>query len=101
MSAAKKCVFCCGNADPEIILFKEVTLSKCVDILKVPVAYNLKYKETVLPATPDKINGYHLNCYRSFTALKQKYIEQYNALLKSQQSSNSTLESETLSSIHG
>jgi len=57
MSSVKKCVFCCGDADSKIILFKQDTLKKCIDISKVRVAYKFKYKEIVLPATPDEISG--------------------------------------------
>lgn len=102
MTSVTKCVFCCDNADTKIILFKEDILQKCTDILKVRVAYKFKYAyNDVLPATPDEINGYHTTCYKTFTAIKQKYVDKYNDSLKSQQPANPTSESETLSSIHG
>ena len=53
----------------KIILFKTGTLSKCTKILSVRKKQNLKYAEFVLPSYIDDIRGFHMSCYRKFTAL--------------------------------
>ena len=53
----------------KIILFKTDTLSKCTKILFVRKKQNLKYAEFVLPSYIDDIRGFHMSCYRKFTAL--------------------------------
>lgn len=46
-------------------------MQKCQLILKVRKTQNLKYGDIILPLEPDKIHGYHMSCYRKFTALSK------------------------------
>ncbi|XP_077262565.1 uncharacterized protein LOC143897631 [Temnothorax americanus] len=89
MSSEQKCVFCNNSiSETKITLFNNKILEKCKKILKIRVTYKLKYNELILPTTPDKINGYHGNCYSNFTAIKRKYVDNYSELVKLQQSGN-------------
>ena len=67
-----KCVFCQGKND-KIILFVDDKLKKCQEVLSVRVKYKLKYSDTELPAEINNMDGYHRQCYSSFTALMAKY----------------------------
>lgn len=67
-----KCVFCKGHND-NIILFVGDKLKKCQQVLSVRVKYKLKYSDIELPTQINKKDGYHRQCYSSFTALMAKY----------------------------
>ena len=64
----------------KIILFKTDTLSKCSKILSVRKKQNLKYAEFVLPSDIDDIHGFHMSCYRKFTALSKTQRENNNEI---------------------
>ena len=74
----KHCVFhaskdnakCNGN----ITLFDERTLEKCIDILTIRREKHLKYNETILPANPNHVSGFHMECYRKFTAIGKNHV---------------------------
>ena len=55
----------------DVVLFNNSSLSKCQEILKVRRDQNLKYSTVELPEVPDNIHGYHMPCYRRFTALSK------------------------------
>ncbi|KAL3266799.1 hypothetical protein HHI36_010953 [Cryptolaemus montrouzieri] len=67
-----KCVFCKGHKD-KIILFVEDKLKKCQEVLSIRVKYKLKYNNIQLPTELNDTDGYHRQCYSSFTALMAKY----------------------------
>ena len=71
-----------------VVLFNNSSLSKCQEILKARRDQNLKYSIVELPEVPDNIHGYHIPCYRRFTALSksqrdkmQRAIEISNILI--------------------
>lgn len=67
-----KCVFCKGHND-NIILSVGDKLNKCQQVLSVRVKYKLKYSDIELPTQINKTDGYHRQCYSSFTVLMAKY----------------------------
>lgn len=67
-----RCVFCKGKND-KIILFVGEKLKKCQEVLSVRVKYKLKYNDIKLPTQINETDGYHRQCYGSFTALMAKY----------------------------
>ncbi|CAG5071463.1 Protein of unknown function, partial [Cotesia congregata] len=56
-----------------IILFVSDKLKKCQQVLSVRVKYKSKYSNIELPTQINKTDGYHRQCYSSFTALMAKY----------------------------
>lgn len=71
-SEKSKCVFC-KDRSGKIITFVEDKLKKCKEVLRILVNFKLKYDSVQLPAQVNDIDGYHRNCYNSFTALMAKY----------------------------
>lgn len=71
MEESINCVFC-EKSDENLTFFTEETLRKCKKILKQRKIHNLKYKNVVLPVDLFA-NGYHKQCYKSFTGLMKKY----------------------------
>lgn len=67
-----KCVFC-KEVNDKIIPFVVDNLKKCQEVLSVRVKYKLKYSNTELPTQINNSDGYHRQCYSSFTALMAKY----------------------------
>ncbi|CAF4875158.1 unnamed protein product [Pieris macdunnoughi] len=67
-----KCVICKGHND-NLILFEGDKLKKCQQVLSVRVKHKLKYSDIELPTQINKTDGYHRQCYSSFTALMAKY----------------------------
>jgi len=64
-----------GSSSGKIILFKEVSLKRCQDILLARSRSSKNeqkpsiYSEITLPLVPDDIRGYHSKCYSKFTAI--------------------------------
>lgn len=76
MSSEKKelkCVFCDTKKTDKLLLFSEETMSKCKKILRLRKFHKLKYNDTILP---DELydSAYHSCCYKTFTALKRKFL---------------------------
>lgn len=67
-----KCVFC-KDRNGKIITFVEDKLKKCKEVLQIRVNFKLKYNSVQLPEQVNDTDGYHRNCYSSFTALMTKY----------------------------
>ncbi|KAH0534606.1 hypothetical protein KQX54_005825 [Cotesia glomerata] len=67
-----KCVFC-KDRNGKIITFVEDKLKKCKEVLQIRVNFKLKYNSVQLPEQVNDTDGYHSNCYSSFTALMTKY----------------------------
>ena len=58
-----------GQETGKITLFRKETLEKCKFMLALRKQHNLKYKNVALPVTVGSFYGFHLNCYKRFTAL--------------------------------
>ncbi|KAH0557920.1 hypothetical protein KQX54_012840 [Cotesia glomerata] len=67
-----KCVFC-GSKEGKIIFFVEKTLKKSKEFLPIRKKFNLKYGNSELPENVNTTDGYHRECYSSFTALLPRY----------------------------
>ncbi|KAK4882642.1 hypothetical protein RN001_005961 [Aquatica leii] len=67
-----KCVFC-KDRNGKIITFVQDKLKKCKEVLQIRVNFKLKYDSVQLPEQVNDTDGYHRNCYNSFTALMAKY----------------------------
>lgn len=67
-----KCVFC-QDTSGKVITFVEDKLKKCKEVLQIRVNFKLKYNSVQLPEQINDTDGYHRNCYSSFTALMAKY----------------------------
>lgn len=75
-------------SDEKVILFNEETFKKCNDVLKARKGNNLKYKDIILPSNVGvSADGYHMKCYRNFTALKAKYYDKQQKPAKELKSS--------------
>ena len=59
----------------DVVLFNNSSLSKCQEILKARRDQNHKYSTVELPEAPDNIHGYHMPCYRRFTALSKSQLD--------------------------
>lgn len=84
-----KCIFCKGHKD-KIILFVSDKLKKCQEVLSIRIKYKLKYSDIELPTEINNTDGYHRQCYSSFTALMAKYRDSSS---ETDVTSNSTLSS--------
>ena len=69
------CVFCKSKND-KIIVFSEVTLEKCRNVLKIRQKNQLKYKDVILPLEVPSSKGYHTRRYSNFTSLSGRYKKQ-------------------------
>ena len=58
-----------GQETGKITLFRKETLEKCRFILALRKQHDLKYKNVVLLVAVGSFYGFHLNCYKRFTAL--------------------------------
>ena len=89
-----KCVFCKGHKD-KIILFVVDKLKKCQEVLSIRVKYKLKYNDIELPTQINEADGYHRQCYSSFTALMAKYRDSSSEIDCTSKSTPETLSSNT------
>ncbi|KAK0180696.1 hypothetical protein PV327_003054 [Microctonus hyperodae] len=97
MAELLKCVFC-NSSDTNLILFTKETLKKCRVILKHRKEHNLKFKDVILPVDLYD-NGYHRNCYKSFTGLMKKYYLPKSDVQSTQLKSSNLKPSPTFTSI--
>ena len=67
----------------KITLFKTDTLQTCLSFLKFRKSCNLKYSDFILPETVDTTRGYHMKCYRTFTALNTRLRNNMKEMFKS------------------
>ena len=71
-----RCLFCrktgVGN---DIILFKEATLKKCNDVYKARSSTKSKWSTITLPLPPNDVDGYHVQCYRNYTAVPKAILD--------------------------
>ena len=58
-----------GQETGKITLFRKETLEKCRFILALRKQHDLKYKNVVLLVAVGSFYGFHLSCYKRFTAL--------------------------------
>ncbi|XP_077265672.1 uncharacterized protein LOC143899325 isoform X2 [Temnothorax americanus] len=59
--------------DNNVMLFVERTLNKCKEVLKVRQDKSLTFYNVNLPLATNTIEGYHVKCYRKFTALGKRF----------------------------
>jgi len=64
-----------GQKDGNIASFNCNSLKKCSEILAIRRSKDLKYKNVVLPEKTGGSEGYHMSCYRRFTALNKEYMK--------------------------
>lgn len=71
------CAICviCMKKGQNILKFTEIMLTKCQAILKIRQSNSLSFDDVVLPLIPNDIQGYHVACYRKYTALGKKFRE--------------------------
>lgn len=93
-----KCVFCKGHKD-KIILFVVDKLKKCQEVLNVRFKYKLKYSDIELPIEINETDGYHRQCYSSFTALMAKYRHPSTEIDSTSKSTPQTLLSDTPANV--
>lgn len=68
-----KCIFNmnCGSLSSKVIIFKEESLAKCREIEAIRSNMAWKYGEIKFPLTPNDDVGYHVECYRKYTAISK------------------------------
>ena len=76
-----------------ITLFNSEKLDKCKIILKIRKENNLRLSDRIVPDTADNDHGYHITCYRRFTALSENHRKSNDKI------ENKVLRSDT--SLHG
>ena len=59
------------RSEGKITLFKDDSLLKCQNILNAQRKQNLKYNDLTLPELVDGRHGFHIQCYRIFSALSK------------------------------
>ena len=65
-----------GTVEGKIIPFTAVKLDECKKVRSIRQENNLKHKDVQLPDLANGHTGYHLECYRRFTALSNKHRKQ-------------------------
>lgn len=70
------------ETEEKILNFNDDTAKKCRSVLKIRKQANLKYSSLNFPEYFDKDDGYHLQCYRTFTALPKSQREKLKVLLE-------------------
>ena len=74
-----------GKDEEPIVLFADDSLEKCRKILEVRKLEKRKYMDVCVPSFVDENSGYHMDCYRRFTALvkpDREYLATLNKELK-------------------
>lgn len=88
MSVQKTCLICLsGEEVDKVIIFNNNSYEKCLSILKIRQKNNFKYCDVVLPEVFNLSDGYHVKCYRKFTALPSTLQNQLDSSLASTSSS--------------
>lgn len=67
-----KCIFC-NEKNEKIITVVEEKLKKCKQVLRARNKFNLEYNNINLLDQMNTYDGYHRQCYSSFTAVMTKY----------------------------
>lgn len=57
-------------------IFTETTLAECRAISNFARIHNFKHKNIALPESVNKVDGYHVSCFRSFTAISMTNVNQ-------------------------
>ena len=79
-----------GKSDGSITLFTDETLTKCEDILIIRKTQKLKYSDIVMPDSAGGESGFHIECYRRFTALSKVQREKMQVEQKEKNSADSS-----------
>lgn len=79
-----KCFICNISTGETILSFseKEDIFKKCQNTLNLRKMKNLKYKDLNLNLNDFNDNGYHLSCYRKFTALSATHRTEFTDWIK-------------------
>ena len=82
LSSAK---ICCSHDEQvlkneQMFLFNMESFSLCKKILQLRKDSKLKYGNVELPDDVDETHGYHMKCYKKFTALSKPQIEKLNKI---------------------
>ena len=94
-----------GQRVGRIVLFSSSGLQKCKEIRSIRRSKNLKYKNVTLPEQIGGLKGYHMTCYRRFTALSKEYKKadtaqtSANYTTSSQSNTLSTTSTDVLSKV--
>ena len=64
-----------GKSIGRIVLFRSSGLQKCKAICSIRRSKNIKYKNITLSKQIGVSEGYHMTCYRRFTALIKEYTK--------------------------
>ena len=56
-----------------VFFFSNLILTDCLEILRIRKENNLAHNSFHVPIICDETSGFHMNCYRRFTALGKKY----------------------------
>ncbi|XP_015172762.1 PREDICTED: uncharacterized protein LOC107064526 [Polistes dominula] len=73
MSNIKPICIICKKSNGKLTTFKEKTLCKCKEVLKIRQENKLINNNVVIPEELNEFYGYHTDCYKRFTALPPKY----------------------------
>ena len=74
----KRCFLC--DSEEGVIEFNDDTFRKWFLISLFRASKKFKYSDVVLTIESVKKYGYHVACYKKRTALKQRYIAEFNVL---------------------
>ena len=86
------CCFHEGDSsnDGKILLFKEESLRKSECILEIHKQNNLKYAAVILPESIESKTGFHLLCYRKFTALSKSQRDKLQEMIEMKEKQKKT-----------
>ena len=65
----------------KILSFNDESLQYCKSVLQLRQDSKLKYSNVQIPGNVDDYNGYHLQCYKWFTALSKLQREKLNEVV--------------------
>ena len=89
-----------GSSVGKITRFTLKTFQKCKDILKKRTERKLKYSNVKLPQDISDVLGYHIDCYRKFTALGKTDREELKSLPSDKQKTTKITTRHSNSSTH-
>ena len=81
--SAQQCCFHEGSGakTAKILSFNDESLQYCKRVLQLRQDSKLKYSNVQIPENVDDHNGYHLQCYKRFTALSKLQREKLNEVV--------------------
>ncbi|KAL4113704.1 hypothetical protein QTP88_017283 [Uroleucon formosanum] len=92
MSIPKKCLICSNGEEVEkVVLFNDNSKQKFSSSLKIRQKNSFKYCDVVLPEVFNSQDGYHIKCYRKFTALPSTLQNQLDSYSHNASTSSSSV----------